>query len=214
MHALESAGYIPLLSSGPGRGKCASDNGRSVFFTSTLFRLPDRRSRYFLLFNFPCMHYFPYSDRSLKPSRKDAKTSPVIPSLLSLLNFPSTPRKMFLPRSNSNSSSFQSWNIWIQIFQILNSKYRGGRAKWRGKNSGEGYTCTRFEIPDRRRKIKFQFEFPYLLIYIHTHTHSMWIVDKFSLLSSRIEDRRRGTKQIARIDQISLVYKRSSGVKR
>lgn len=183
MHALESAGYIPLLSSDPGRGKCASDNGRSVFTPPPAFWLPDRRSRYFLLFNFPCMHYFPLFGSKLKPSRKDTKTSPVIPSLPSLLDFPSTPRKMFLLRRNSNSSSFQSWNTWIQIFEILNSKYRGG--KWGGKKNRREYTCIRFEIPDRRRKIKFQFEFPYIYIYI-------WTVDKFSLLSSRKEDRRIG----------------------
>ena len=70
-----------------------------LYYLHYPFRLPARRSRYFLLFNFPCMHYFPHSDRSLKILR--AKTSPVIPSLLplslslSLFNFPSTPRKMF-----------------------------------------------------------------------------------------------------------------------
>lgn len=186
MHALESAGYIPLLSSGPGRGKCASDNGRSVFFTSTLFRLPDRRSRYFLLFNFPCMHYFPYSDRSLKPSRKDAKTSPVIPSLLSLLNFPSTPRKMFLPRSNSNSSSFQSWNIWIQIFP--NFKFKIPRRV--GKMEGEKMVAKVIRVhaskyPIEGEKSNSNSNFP-IYLYIHTHTYTQYessINSLFSLLT-------------------------------
>lgn len=69
------------------------------------------------------------------------------------------------------------------------------------------------KYPIEGEKSNSNSNFP-IYLYIYIHTHSMWIVDKFSLLSSRIEDRRRGTKQIARIDQISLVYKRSSGVKR
>lgn len=56
-----------------------------------------------------------------------------------------------------------------------------------GKKNRREYTCIRFEIPDRRRKIKFQLEFPYIFIYIY-----IWTVDKFSLLSSRKEDRRIG----------------------
>lgn len=46
----------------------------------------------------------------------------------------------------------------------------------------------RFDIPDGRRKIKFQFEFPYLPIYTY-----ILDVDRInSLLSSRMEARRRG----------------------
>lgn len=146
------------------------------------FWLPDRRSRYFLLFNFPCMHYFPLFGSKLKPSRKDAKTSPVIPSLPSLLDFPSTPRKMFLLRRNSNSSSFQSWNIWIQIFEILNSKYRGG--KWGEKKIDANIRVYASKYLIEGEKSNSNSSFP---IYI-----CIWTVDKFSLLSSRKEDRRIG----------------------
>ena len=168
-----------------------------LYYLHYPFRLPARRSRYFLLFNFSCMHYFPHSDRSLKILR--AKTSPVIPSLLPLsLSLSLSPQLSFdapqdvpTTRSNSNSSSFQTWNIWIQILEILNSKYRGGRAKWRGGEKMDAKVI-RFDIPDGRRKIKFQFEFPYLPIYIYIYIYTRRGPYKFSLLSSRMEARRRG----------------------
>ena len=50
----------------------------------------------------------------------------------------------------------------------------------------------RFDIPDGRRKIKFQFEFPYLPIYIYIYIYTRRGPYKFSLLSSRMEARRRG----------------------
>lgn len=137
----------------------------------------------------------PFGSKLKNPSRKNLAGYSISPSSLSLsfslqLSF-DAPQDVPTTRSNSNSSSFQTWNIWIQILEILNSKYRGGRAKWRGGEKMDAKVI-RFDIPDGRRKIKFQFEFPYLPIYIYTYILDVDRINSlFSLLAWRLgeEDR-------------------------